>query len=162
MLDALDRSKVAAREYARDAAARAATEAATEAVKGAVKEAADVIESAADTVAEASTDFEEATKRMMAAMEHDMQEAATEALERAVRGMRDDVREALNGNLDEYKKRLHETGDQNMEILRAEMKAVVAAQVDQGVQTITMRVENLVVKMEGGGCSCGGGEEGDR
>ena len=62
--------------------------------------------------------------------------------------MRDDVREALNENLDEYKKRLHETSDQNMDILRAEMKAVVTAQVDQGVDRIAARVDGLVVKME--------------
>ena len=148
MLDALDRSKVAAREYARDAAARAATEAATEAATKAAKEAADVIESAADSVAEASTDFEEATQRMMAAMERDIEGVAQSSVERAVRGMRDDVREALNDNLDEYKKRLHESSDQNMEILRAEMKAVVTAQVDRGVDAIALRVEGLVTKME--------------
>ena len=35
-----------------------------------------------------------------------------------------------------------------MDILRAEMKAVVTAQVDQGVDRIAARVDGLVVKME--------------
>ena len=44
--------------YARDAATNAATEAATEAAKEALKEATDLIESAADSVAEVSTDVD--------------------------------------------------------------------------------------------------------
>ena len=148
MLDALDRSKVAAREYARDAAARAAAEAATEAATKAAKEAADVIESAADTVAEASTDFEEATKRTMAAMERDIEVVAQNAVERAFRGVQDDLREALNANAKEFAEKLQGPSDQVMDLMRAEMKAVVTAQVDQGVNTIAMRVEGLVSKME--------------
>ena len=84
----------------------------------------------------------------MAAMERDMQEAATEAVERAVRGMRDDVRESLNANAKEFAEKLQGSSDQVMDLMRAEMKAVVTAQVDQGVQTIAMRVEGLVTKME--------------
>ena len=127
---------------------QAATEAATEATKDAVKEATDIIESAADSIAEASTNFEESTKRIVTSMERDIQDAAQNAVERAVRGIRDDLREALNVNLDEYKEQLHEASDQGMNLMRAEMKAIVTDQVDHGVESIAARVEGLVIRME--------------
>ena len=144
LLQSVERNQRRIIEVATEAASAAAKEASSKAVQ----EATDLIEVAADNIGEASTDFDESMKRVVTEMGREMDEAAGNAVERAVRGMRDDVREALNDNLDEYKKRLHETGDQNMDILRAEMKAVVTAQVDRGVDAIALRVEGLVVKME--------------
>ncbi len=73
---------------------------------------------------------------------------AEEAVERAFRGVQDDLREALNANAKEFAEKLQGSSAQVMDLMRAEMKAVVLAQVDQGVNTIALRVEGLVAKME--------------
>ena len=70
--------------------------------------------------------------------------ATPRRVERVFRGVRDDLRESLNANAKEFAEKLQGSSDQVMDLMRAEMKAVVTAQVDQGVQTITMRVEGLI------------------